>query len=399
MFTEKQLENYASVLLWGLETARGKKYARDEVVCLRFHLPAVRLAEILYARLMAMGLNPVQQMVVTPDMEHSFYQHASDKQLNFVPAGEKRFFTSLSGQIFLYAPAAITHLADIDSKKIGQAAIARKPLRDILTGREATGDFNWTLCAFTTKALARHAKLSQKAYTQQIVKACMLDQASPVSAWGRIYKNIQEIKSWLNSLKIDYFKIESETIDLKVTPGKKRKWLGLSGHNIPSFEVFISPDWRGTAGIYFADQPSFRSGNYVQDVRLQFKKGAATEISARIGEDFVKKQLAMDKGANKLGEFSLTDRRFSRIDTFMANTLFDENYGGAYGNCHVALGASYADAFDGDPAKLTKAMKKSLGFNDSALHWDLVNTEKKRVTARLTSGKQTTIYENGRFAY
>ena len=83
----------------------------------------------------------------------------------------------------------------------------------------------------------------------------------------------------------------------------------------------------------------------------------------------------------------------------MANTLFDENYGGKYGNCHVALGSSYANTFNGDPVKLTASVKKKLGFNDSALHWDFVNTEKKRVVAHLASGKRTTIYENGKFTY
>ncbi len=83
----------------------------------------------------------------------------------------------------------------------------------------------------------------------------------------------------------------------------------------------------------------------------------------------------------------------------MANTLYDENYGGKYGNCHVALGASYSDAYNGNPAELTAALRKKLGFNDSALHWDLVNTERKRVTAQLTSGKKVTIYENGKFCF
>ena len=83
----------------------------------------------------------------------------------------------------------------------------------------------------------------------------------------------------------------------------------------------------------------------------------------------------------------------------MANTLSDENYGGKYGNCHVALGASYSDTYDGNPSELTPELKKNLGFNDSALHWDFVNTENKRVVAHLASGKQTTIYENGKFKY
>jgi aminopeptidase len=82
----------------------------------------------------------------------------------------------------------------------------------------------------------------------------------------------------------------------------------------------------------------------------------------------------------------------------MANTLYDENFGGAHGNCHIALGSSYSNTFAGNPRKLSPALKAKLGFNDSALHWDFVNTEKKRVTAVLACGSRKTVYENGEFA-
>ncbi|MEZ4577142.1 MAG: aminopeptidase [Desulfobacterales bacterium] len=164
--------------------------------------------------------------------------------------------------------------------------------------------------------------------------------------------------------------------------------MGVSGHNIPSFELFLSPDWRGTNGKYYADQPSYRSGNYVNGIRIEFKNGKAVTATAEQGEDFLNKQLKMDAGACRLGEFSLTDKTFSKISRFMANTLFDENYGGQNGNCHVALGASYSDTYSGKPSELTREMKKDLGFNDSALHWDIVNTEKKQVTAHLSTGKR-----------
>ena len=81
----------------------------------------------------------------------------------------------------------------------------------------------------------------------------------------------------------------------------------------------------------------------------------------------------------------------------MANTLSDENHGGKAGNCHIALGSSYSDTYSGDKSRLTKKMKERLGLNDSALHWDLVNTEKKQVTAHLKGGKTRVIYENGVF--
>ena len=75
------------------------------------------------------------------------------------------------------------------------------------------------------------------------------------------------------------------------------------------------------------------------------------KINAETGEAFTVQQLRMDRGAARIGEFSLTDHRFSRIDRFMADTLFDENFGGKFGNCHIALGSSYADTYAGDPAR------------------------------------------------
>ncbi|TFG37339.1 MAG: aminopeptidase, partial [Syntrophobacterales bacterium] len=217
--------------------------------------------------------------------------------------------------------------------------------------------------------------------------------------WKSIYRKARAIKNWLNDMDVSYYHMESDRCDLTIRPGKMRKWIGISGHNIPSFELFISPDWRGTEGHYWANQPSFRSGNYVEDVLLAFERGRVKKATAQEGEDFVKKQLTMDRGASRVGEFSLTDRRFSRIDKFMADTLFDENYGGRYGNCHIALGSSYSDTYAGNPAELTRESKRNLGFNDSALHWDLVNTENKTVTAHLRSGKRIILYENGLFAY
>jgi aminopeptidase len=64
----------------------------------------------------------------------------------------------------------------------------------------------------------------------------------------------------------------------------------------------------------------------------------------------------------------------------------------------LAVGSSYSDTYAGNPAKLNKQKKQELGFNDSALHWDLVNTEPKTVTAHLTSGKRLVVYEDGKFA-
>ncbi len=399
MLTDTQLKRYADVLLWGLTTARSKPFKKGDVVLLRFNLDAVRLAEILESRILQMGLNPVRRINPTPEMETNFFGLANRRQLVFDPPGETELYRNLNGSIFLHAPASITHLSSIDPKKISRFTLSKKFLRDILEEREQAGLFGWTLCMLPTDELARHADMAHGDYAKQIVKACFLNRRNPVEQWKTVFKNAAAIKRWMNSMTVKFYHVESANVDLKIAPGEQRQWIGISGHNIPSFELFVSPDWRETSGVYYADQPSYRNGNLVKGVQLTFKKGVAVGVAAESGSDFVVNQLKMDRGASRLGEFSLTDKRFSKINRFMANTLFDENYGGRWGNCHVALGASYADTYSGKVQSLTKEKKVRLGFNDSALHWDLVNTEKKRVVAHLADGHRTTIYENGCFTY
>ncbi|MBN2418995.1 MAG: aminopeptidase [Deltaproteobacteria bacterium] len=399
MISNSKLNKYADVLLWGLKTARSKKYKKNDNILIRFDLAGLKLAEILQGKILDMGMNPVLRLGNTPQMEKNFFEKANDSQLVFQLPGEKEFNNNLHGIINLLAPESITHLKHIDPQKIGKAALARKPLRDILWGREDMGHFGWTLCMIPTQGAADTAGISLKQYTSQVIRACYLDMDDPVKGWEETFSNALTIKKWINSLKVEYYHMESDNMDLKIYPGEKRKWIGVSGHNIPSFELFISPDWRRTEGIYYANLPSYKDGNYVEGVRFEFKKGEVVKSSAKKGEEFVKKQISMDKGARRVGEFSLTDRRFSKINKFMANTLFDENFGGKYGNCHLAVGMSYSDTYAGDPSKLTKQMKERLGFNDSALHWDLINTEDKAVTAILKSGQKKIIYERGMFLY
>ncbi len=392
-----RLEKYTDVLIWGLTTARTQTFKKGDIILLRYELPAISLAESVYARLIKMGFNVIPRAGITPPMEKGFYALSNEEQLTFRVPGNEELYKSLNGSIYIIAPSSLTHLAGIDPKRIGMVAVAQKYLRDILDKREEMGLFGWTLCMYPTEELAKHAGLSLEDYTKQIIKAAFLNNRDPVGKWIDVYTEVSSIKKGLNSMDVSEYHVESANTDLIITPGEMRKWIGISGHNIPSFEIFLSPDWRGTRGVYYADQPSYRNGNLVKGLKLEFKDGRAVKIEADEGSKFARKQLAMDEGASQVGEFSLTDKRFSKIDKFMANTLFDENFGGKNGNCHIALGASYSDTYSGDPAELTKEKKEALGFNDSALHWDLVNTEKKRVMAKLKSGKSITIYENGVF--
>lgn len=397
MFDQTTLDRYARVLLWGLAVSRKEKMTPGAPVLLRYDPAAQPLAEAVYRAILDEGFNPVPRATLSSVMEADLYRLARFNQLRFVPPGEEELMRGIAGGIYLLAPDSLIHLCHVDPEDIAARQLALRPLRDILDRQEELGRFGWTLALYPTATLAAHAGQSLQDYAASIAEACLLGFSEPDKEWRRIWQEVQEIKAWLTGLRIESLRVESAGVDLTVGLGAQRRWLGVTGHNIPSFEIYTSPDNHAVEGVFYADQPSFRSGNIVQGVRLEFKQGVAVSLAAEQGEGFAQRQIAMDAGARRVGEFSLTDRRFSRISRFMAHTLFDENFGGAHGNCHIALGMSYSDTFDGDPAILNEQLKRELGFNVSALHWDLVNTEDKRVTARLPGGGLRVIYENGQF--
>ena len=387
-------------MLWALQTARRNgKFKPYDVVLLRYEPLALPLAQSLYKKMLENKFHVVVRQDNPEEFARLFYTLGDDKQLTFVSPWDKELQQGVNGLISLRAPADLTSLKNTDPSRLAKAAVARKPLREILDAREQKGLFSWTLCNYPTPELAKRAGLSVKEYAAQIARACFLNEKDPVKKWREVTSQMEEIAKWLSSLPVETFRVQSAHMDFEVLLGEKRRFVSGGGCNIPSFEIFTSPDWRGTRGVYFADLSSYRSGNYVKGIKLEFKNGRAVKATAQQGQNFVRKMLAMDEGACQIGEFSLTDRRFSKITKFMADILYDENFGGKYGNCHVAVGASYADTYSGNVSRLTPELKKKLGFNSSALHWDLINTEDKLVQARLKNGKIITVYEKGQFKY
>lgn len=400
LFTSEQLDNYADVLIWGMRTLRqemGGKFRKYDIIKLVFDMDAMPLAERIYARLVEQRFHVHVVIVESCLMERDLYALADTRQLKYISAGKKAFERSVSGYIQVWAPVSSTHLEGVDPKRIAIEARAYRPIKDIGDRKTLQGNYGWTLTVLPTKELAALSRMTLSECSQQIIKACYLDHPDPVGKWQEIHQQTKALGRWLGALPIDSFRIESASMDLEIKLGEKRRFMNGCGANIPSFEIYTSPDWRGTRGTYFADLPTLHDGNQVSGIHLRFEKGKVVEAHADSGEDFLHATLRTDSGARAIGEFSLTDKRFSNIDAFIAETLFNENYGGAFGNCHIALGNKYEDAFAGKPSQLTKERSRELGFNSSAIHWDLVNTENKVVTVRLKNGKQQIIYENGMF--
>jgi len=397
LFSNKELENYGDILFWGLEKARQNTFKPDDSILVQGHIPGVPLIKTLQKMLLQRRLNPIIRLTPPADFEQDFYEFAHDNQLKFITPGDETLISSIQGAIYVRAPELLTHLQNVNVEKQNIVTRSRNFLKKIMQKRQQEKTCSWTLGSYPTPERARFANLSLQIYADKVKSACYLSESQPLSIWHDLYTRIEDTKKWLLSLDIKQIFVESKHIDLRFSLGEHRKWLGLSGRNIPSFEIFTSPDWRTVDGKYYSDQTAFVNGNNIKDIRLTFNNGRIVKATAETGEDFLNKRLKTDDGASRVGEFSLTDRRFSKIDCYMADILFDENFGGTFGNCHIALGGSFDAAYNSDTPFHSISQRESLGFNDSAIHWDIINTEPKVVTVKLSSGKKQIIYENGVF--
>lgn len=334
-----------------------------------------------------------------PSFSRDYYRLAQDHQLDWFPKKYVRgMVDTIDHALHLIAENDKKELEGIDPKRIMRRGVAWKPFRDWENEKEMQGKFTWTIALYGTPAMAKEAGLSEKAYWDEIIRACFLDKKNPIQEWKNVYKDIEKYRSRLNKLspKIDKLHVKGADADLWITLGEKRQWLAGSGRNIPSFEIFTSPDWRGTNGWIRFNQPLYRYGAKITGIQLWWKEGKVVKATAKTNEKLLKQMIAT-KDANKMGEYSLTDRRHSRITKFMAETLFDENIGGPQGNTHLAVGMSYKDTYKGNHKTFTKKQAEKLGFNDSSVHTDIISTTKRTVTAHLKNGAQKVIYDNGEF--
>ena len=119
-------------------------------------------------------------------------------------------------------------------------------------------------------------------------------------------REIDQFKEWLNSLAIARLHVEGEDVDLWLTVGERRRWLGGGGRNIPSFEIFTCPDWRGTEGRIRFSEPLYFNGSLISGIELTFEGGRVVSATAEENEKLLSELVGVENG-DKVGEFSLTD--------------------------------------------------------------------------------------------
>lgn len=393
--SKKILENYAKVMV-DFALGKGKGIKKGEIVYLVYDSEALPLALAIYRKILQVGGQAIVRGV-EESFEKIMFEVASDEQLKFFPKKyTKSLVDTIDHRLYLIAPTDPFLLKNVDPKKIITANSEKQILRKWLFEKEDKGKLTWSLCLYGTKGLASEAGLTVKEFWEEIVRACFLDQADPINIWQKTFQSINRLKKTLNNLPVDKFHIISEKTDLYIKLGEKRLWQGGRGANIPSFEIFTSPDWRGVNGKIFFNFPLYRYGNLIKDIYLEFKDGIIIKSLANKNEKLFK-EMIKQKNADKIGEFSLTDKRFSKISRFMANTLYDENFGGDYGNSHLAVGSSYHNCYSGDVKSMKSNDWERLGFNESVEHCDIINTNPKTVEAIMKNGVKKIIYKDGLF--
>lgn len=328
----------------------------------------------------------------------NFYEYANDEQLDFVPLKYQKWrIDETTHNLRIIADYDLHGLDWIDSSKIMQKVKTNKTYRELRNKKEKDWKLSWSLCLYWTPAMAKEANLSEEEYRDQIIKACYLDEDDPVKKRKEISDMNHQKRDILNSMKIQYVHVVWPDEDLKVKIWNDRSWASCRGCNIPSFEVFVSPDCRDVNGRIRLNQPLYRYGNMVEWIELEFKDWFVVKASAKKNDNILQDMLKID-WMRQIWEFSLTDCRTSRITKFMAESLYDENIWWQYWNTHIALWFGFDECYNWDQSRLDDPeFKKSIWINVSPEHVDIISTANRTVTATLEDWSEKIIYDNWMF--
>ena len=328
----------------------------------------------------------------------NFYENASDDQLVFFPEAYIKWrIESMTHSIVVLAESDLHELEWIDPSKLMKRIEANKVFCELRDKKEREWKFSRTGCLYWTEAMAKEAGLSLKQYRNQIIDACFLNETDPVKKRKETNSEILRVRDKLNELKLEYVHVTGPDENLKVKIWADRLWAAWAGCNIPSFEVFTSPDCRDVNWWMKCNQPLYRYWSLVEWIRLEFKDWKLIKAHADKNDDILQEMIKIE-WMDHLWEFSLTDARISKITHFMAESLFDENVGWKYWNTHVALWMWFDECYKWDKEKLSDPeFKKSIWLNCSAEHVDVISTAKRKAVWMLQNWEEILIYEDWKF--
>ena len=268
-------------------------------------------------------------------------------------------------------------MADVDQERLGKARqteVMHAHLRNVMSRR-----INWTIVSFPNEGWATtiFGEPDVDRLWDDVAKTVRLDEPDPVAAWESHIARLEERARVLNERHFDAIRFRGPGTDLTVGLNDRSRWHSAATEttfgrrhvpNVPTEEVFTTPDFRRAQGTVRSTMPLALPGNIIRDLELRFADGRIVEVKASTGEDYVREQIATDEGAAQLGELALVDgtSRVGQTGHIFFNTLFDEN-----ATCHIAYGRGIAYCVDGTDQLGTKEQLEA-GVNQSAIHTDFM---------------------------
>ena len=239
---------------------------------------------------------------------------------------------------------------------------------------------------------------------QLLTPILKLDAEDPAKAWQEHSDNLVKRGQWLNSLNIASLTFKSPRTDLTIGFRKEHLWVGGGDPlpngtwflpNIPTEEVFSTPDLATAQGYVATTKPVSVMDSLVENVVLTFEQGKVVSCTAQVGQEIMDRFLGMDAGASYLGEVALVDEDspIALSGKTFGSILYDEN-----ASCHLALGAGYPSCIAESEKLSSDAQLSAAGCNTSMVHTDfMVGSADMNITATTRSGETVVIMENGRF--
>ncbi len=243
-----------------------------------------------------------------------------------------------------------------------------------------TDELPWTIVAAPNEGWARQVfgEPDVERLWQAVGIAMRLDAADPVAAWRKHIAMLRARRDAVQALDLDEVRFRGPGTDLRVGLIPGCAWVGATTTssrgvefvpNMPTEEVFTSPDLRRTEGHVRITAPLLHGGgSLVTGLQLRFEAGRIVEVEAAQGADLVSAQLDEDDQARYLGEVALVDgsSAVARAGVVFHDTLFDEN-----ANSHIAWGRGFQEALPGS-ASLDRDAQLAAGLNVSSVHTDVV---------------------------
>jgi aminopeptidase len=266
---------------------------------------------------------------------------------------------------------------DLDPDLVGKSE--QRDLRSLYAPLVGESIINWAIVASPTPGWARtlFGEPDLERLWRAVASATRLDAADPVEAWRQHVATLTRRATQMNEHRFDAIRFRGPGTDLFVGLMPESRWMCASFTtvdgivhipNLPTEEVFTSPDLRRTQGTVRATVPLSVPGSVVRDLELRFEEGRVTGVAASAGEGIIRSQLDSHPQAPYLGEVALVDgsSAVGKTGLIFQNTLFDEN-----ATCHIAYGGGLPMAVEGTGGR-SEAELLAMGVNVSPMHTDFM---------------------------